>query len=173
MLKRIYINHAATSHYAHPLSYFLLFAGAFSVIALLITLEHISQRNTALEKDALQLKQPSISAQQSTKDQNSGKRDEIAAVKTVMAELALPWQVLFKTLESISTPEVKLISVEPNARQRKLRITAEATDTHVMLEYISSLEKQAALKDVFLLTHEHTKEGPMPIRFLVEAVWRI
>ncbi|MEZ0231598.1 MAG: hypothetical protein ACAH12_02060 [Methylophilaceae bacterium] len=172
MLNRIYLNHAPGLRFINQMGYVLLLTGASAGIALFITAQHFNQRRASLEQDIDQLRQPLVS-NVSRNDAGDGiKHDEFAAVKAVMAELALPWQTLFKTLESINIPDVKLVSVEPNARQHKLRMTAEATNTQTMLEYVETLEKQAIFADVFLMTHERTEGGAMPIRFVVEATWK-
>jgi len=144
-MQTLRLDHGQPIHHQAPISRVLLLLGATAALVAFMALQDINDKTQ--------------------------KRDEILAVKGVMAELALPWQPLFKTLESLSTPDIKLLAVEPNPKQHKVRITAESSDIGLMLDYVQKLARQPVLKDVFLLTHEHTEGGAMPIRFVVEAAW--
>jgi len=171
-MQTLRLDHGQAIRHQAPISRVLLLIGATAALVTFMALQDINDKTRQLDTDMQQLQQP----RQSTRlrldaKENVGKRDEILAVKGVMAELALPWQPLFKTLESLSTPDIKLLAVEPNPKQHKVRITAESSDIGHMLEYVQKLAQQPVLKDVFLLTHEHTEGGAMPIRFVVEAAW--
>ena len=173
MLQRIYLNHAFASRQHNPLAIGLLLAGMVAAVALFLVLQQLDRRQALLEADMLRLRQPQASQTMHLDGkENAGKREEIAAVQTVLAELALPWQPLFTALEKRNLPEVKLLAVEPHPKRRKLRLTAEAQDVGYMLDYVDSLHGAPILGDVFLLSHEYkTDGGPMPIRFVVEAAW--
>ncbi|HWU35247.1 MAG TPA: hypothetical protein VN023_08445 [Methylovorus sp.] len=173
MMKSLVLNHGRAAQAQTSFARLLLLIGAGAAVATGMAWQQQSEQQQKLEQDMQQWQQPrrSTSALSLSGKENAAKRDEIAAVKTVMAELALPWRPLFKTLEGLNTPEVKLLAIEPNARQRKIRITAEAMDVEGMLAYVQKLAAQAILRDVFLLTHEHSEGKPMPVHFVVEAAW--
>ena len=173
MLQRIYLNHAFASRQHNPLAIGLLLTGMVAAVALFLFLQQLDRRQSLLEEDMLRLRQPQASQTMHLDGkENAGKREEIAAVQTVLAELALPWQPLFTALEKRNLPEVKLLAVEPHPTRHKLRMTAEAQDVGYMLDYVDSLHGAPILGDVFLLSHEYkTDGGPMPIRFVVEAAW--
>lgn len=93
-----------------------------------------------------------------------------AAIK----EIALPWSALFKSLESVNSREVKLLALQPNAKQRTLHITAVALDTDSMMRYVDELAQQKILKEVILQSQEPTDiGGQKAIRFEIGASWRI
>ena len=173
MMKSLVLNHGRPAQAQTSLARLLLLIGAGAAVATGMAWQQQDEQHQKLEQDMQQWQQPrrSTSALSLSGKENAAKRDEIAAVKTVMAELALPWRPLFKTLEGLNSPEVKLLAIEPNARQRKIRITAEAMDVEGMLAYVQKLAAQAILRDVFLLTHEHSEGKPMPVHFVVEAAW--
>jgi hypothetical protein len=173
MLQRIYLNHAFASRQHNPLAIGLLLTGMVAAVALFLFLQQLDRRQSLLEEDMLRLRQPQASQTMHLDGkENAGKREEIAAVQAVLAELALPWQPLFTALEKRNLPEVKLLAVEPHPKRHKLRMTAEAQDVGYMLDYVDSLHGAPILGDVFLLSHEYkTDGGPMPIRFVVEAAW--
>ncbi len=83
----------------------------------------------------------------------------------------MPWEALFQTLERSDRPEVKLLTLEPDIKRRKIRLTAETQDADEMLGYIETLSKQPTLRDVFVTSHERTRDDAVNIRFVVEANW--
>jgi Tfp pilus assembly protein PilN len=88
--------------------------------------------------------------------------------------LRLPWGSLFGMLENIDMPQVSMLALEPDARQRKLRVTAESDDIESMLAYVHMLSRQPILEDVMLLTHEQHNDGrSKPVSFVIEAAWLI
>jgi len=172
MVKPIVLNHATSSRRSRPMSVILLLIGSLVCVALLLSLHRLNSQAATLNQDIQQLQHPNKSADSSRNRKDSAeKAEEISLARNVMAELALPWQPLFTTLERLNIPDVKLVSVEPNARQQKLRITAQATDIEIMFDYIASLQKQAIFRHVLLLTHEQIADSAMPINFVVEAAW--
>ena len=175
MLQRIYLNHASAPRQHNRLGIGLLLAGIVAAFALFLVLQQLDRRQSLLEEDMLRLRQPHAGqAIRLDGKENAAKREEIAAVQGVLEELALPWQPLFAALEKRNLPEVKLTAVEPNPKRHKLRMTAEATDAGHMLAYVDRLNEAPILGDVFLLSHEYkTDGGPLPIRFVVEAAWRL
>ncbi|ADQ84051.1 hypothetical protein [Methylovorus sp. MP688] len=172
-MKTLVLNHGRPAHAQTSLARLLLLIGGAAAVATGIAWQQLDEQQRKLEQDLQQWQQPrrNTSSLSLSGKENAAKRDEIAAVKTVMAELALPWRPLFKTLEGLNTPEVKLLAIEPNARLRKIRITAEAMDVEGMLSYVQKLAAQPVLQDVFLLTHERSEGSPMPVHFVVEAAW--
>ena len=173
MSNRIALNHAAAGRSENPLVYAFLLAGVIAGIALMITVQNLHQQNAALVRDINRLQQPGSASRESNGADSTGRQEEIAAVRSVMADLSLPWEPLFRTLEKLNdTGDIRLIALEPNPRQHKLRITAESADTGIMLLYVEKLGRQSIFKDVFLLTHEQTGNSPMPVRFVVEAAWQ-
>ncbi|PKO25953.1 MAG: hypothetical protein CVU35_01515 [Betaproteobacteria bacterium HGW-Betaproteobacteria-8] len=171
MLNRIRLNHTGARRFENSLAYALLFMGIAIAVVLFIAMQTLNQQNAALIRNINQLQQPGAVNQKVNAVVSAGKQEEIAAVRNVMAELSMPWEPLFRALETLNIPDIKLVAVEPNPRQHKLRLTAEASDTGTMLLYVERMSRQPIFKDVLLLMHEQTTNGMMPIRFVVEAAW--
>jgi hypothetical protein len=90
----------------------------------------------------------------------------------VVQQLNVPWNTLFATLESASTPDAVLLAIESDSDKRKVRITAEARDLKAMLAFLKVLEGQPALAGVQLQTHGIQQQDPQrPVRFSLAAVW--
>lgn len=89
----------------------------------------------------------------------------------VTSELQMPWGQLLLALEAIPSRDVAVLTIEPTAAQRTLRITADARHADAMLDYVAQL-KQQALTQVVLTSHQFQPQTPgAPIRFQVQARW--
>jgi len=51
---------------------------------------------------------------------------ELKNADAVMRQLALPWAAMVGAVEGAARPEIALLSMQPDAQQRSLRLTAEA-----------------------------------------------
>lgn len=98
---------------------------------------------------------------------------EAKAAEAVVRQLTVPWASLIATLEQASSREVALLQLQPEAEQRRLRLTAEARDREAMFAYVARLEKAPALAEVHLVSHQVQNENPQrPIQFALQAVLR-
>lgn len=87
-------------------------------------------------------------------------------------QLRTPWPDLLKLLETVPMESVALLSVEPIAAGRQLRLSAEAKDLDAMLNYLDFLQRQPMLRGVTLLSHQVQKQSPgAPVRFQLQAQW--
>lgn len=87
-------------------------------------------------------------------------------------QLRTPWPELLKLLESAPVENVALISVEPVAARGQLRLSAEARNIPTMLDYLAFLQRQRALTQVVLMSHQVQRQTPgSPVRFQIQAQW--
>ncbi|SEL01024.1 fimbrial assembly protein [Nitrosovibrio tenuis] len=97
---------------------------------------------------------------------------EVRKANAVMSELDLPWGALFDSIEYASSHDVALLSIQPDASSRKMRIGGEAKNIPAMLEFVGALEREPALKDAHLLKYEIKRDDPhRPVTFFVSASW--
>lgn len=181
MLRALTLNHAPSSPATPVLSYSLLVLGICAALGLGLTLQKLAQQRQRLETDLSQMRAPvgqarntefaGKSANKSSSKDSQAKQAEISAVQSAMHELALPWPQLFQALESLRVPDVRLASIEPNPRQRKLRISADTGEVVNMFTYVHQLAEQPIFNDVLLVSHELHTGQETPVRFIVEAVW--
>jgi Tfp pilus assembly protein PilN len=101
-------------------------------------------------------------------------RTEVKQANDVLAQLALPWESLFKDIESSSQNHVALLAIEPDSEKRVIKITGEAKNFDAMLGYIQFLQKKESLTGVYLQSH-HVEErmAEKPVRFVLVASWVI
>lgn len=87
-------------------------------------------------------------------------------------QLNLPWSVLFSQLEKAKTEGVALLSVEPSANSRAIKVVGEAKNYEAMLKYVRNLSAQGVLQGVYLMDHKMDEQNPdQPIHFSLEASW--
>ena len=95
------------------------------------------------------------------------------AAEAVVRELTVPWGTLIATLEAASARDVALLQLQPDADQRRLRLTAEARDRESMFAYVKRLEAAPALVEVHLVSHQVQTDDPQrPIQFSLQAALR-
>jgi Tfp pilus assembly protein PilN len=95
---------------------------------------------------------------------------ESKAAELVVRQLTVPWAALIATLEKAATRDTALLQLQPDADQRRLRLTAEARDREAMFAYVQRLEGSSALAEVHLVSHQVQNEDPQrPIQFSVQA----
>jgi Tfp pilus assembly protein PilN len=98
---------------------------------------------------------------------------QAAAVNAAILQLNLPWRDLQDALASATPPGIALLALEPDARKRVLKITAETTSSDAMVAYVAQLKQQELFgARVQLLRHEINALDPnKPLRFQLEARW--
>ena len=96
---------------------------------------------------------------------------ETKAAEAVVRQLTVPWAALVGALEKASMRDVALLQLQPDADQRRLRLTAEARDREAMFSYLRRLEAAPALAEVVLVSHQVQQDDPQrPIQFSVQAM---
>jgi Tfp pilus assembly protein PilN len=94
--------------------------------------------------------------------------EELAAARETVQRLTLPWTQLFGALESAASPQVALLSIEPDPRSGKVTISGDSKDYLAALTYVLNLRRSDGLANVQLVRHEQ-KAGD--VSFSVSASW--
>lgn len=173
-LKNIQLDHGQPAIQQGHWALMLLLTGVVVVAIVLVSLQQTDTQISKLQLEMSQAQHPRITSDMLSLQgkENSTKRDELIAVQGGIAELKLPWDELFNMLENLKMPQVRLLTVEPNPKQHKLRLTAESVSTEDMFDYVAALTQHPLLSHVFLLTHERSEDGrELPINFVIEATW--
>lgn len=99
--------------------------------------------------------------------------EDFKQAETVVRQLALPWAAMIHAVEGAASTDVAVLQMEPDARERRLRLTAEARNEEAMLEYLRRLGGEKGLSDTHLASHQVVTEDPRrPIQFTVLAKFR-
>lgn len=97
---------------------------------------------------------------------------QAAAVNGAVMRLNLPWRELQDAIAAATPRSVALLALEPDARKRVLKITAEARSSDAMITYLHALKQQELFSSVSLTRHEiNEQDANQPIRFQIEAQW--
>jgi Tfp pilus assembly protein PilN len=97
---------------------------------------------------------------------------QAGAVNAAVLQLNLPWRALHDAIGSATPSQIALLALEPDARKRSMKITAEARSSDEMISYVEKLKEQELFAAVTLTRHEINEQDPnRPIRFQIEAEW--
>ena len=98
--------------------------------------------------------------------------EEVAAAREAVERLSMPWAKLFGALEQAASPQVALLSIEPDPRTGVVTITGEGKDYLAALTYVLNLRRAESLSNVQLVRHEQGADDPRkPVAFSVSASW--
>ncbi|HEX5612301.1 MAG TPA: PilN domain-containing protein [Burkholderiales bacterium] len=99
--------------------------------------------------------------------------EEMVAAREAYDRLAIPWESLFRALESTATEKVSLTAIEPDAKAGSVLISGEANDFLAALDYVGRLERSGTLKGAHLVKHElRPGDAQRPIAFSISASWK-
>lgn len=99
-------------------------------------------------------------------------QQEVRVANTVLRQIAVPWDTLFREIEANTHDSVALLSVQPDVQNRVVRIAGEAKNLDALLDYIRRLGTTKALSNIFLTGHEiKAQDAQRPISFSLVAAW--
>lgn len=97
---------------------------------------------------------------------------QAGAVNNAVMQLNLPWRALHDAIGAATPANIAMLALEPDARRRSIKITAEAKTSDEMIAYVEALKEQELFTGVALTRHEINELDPVkPIRFQLEAEW--
>lgn len=97
---------------------------------------------------------------------------EIKHANDVLGQITLPWDKLFQAVEWSSGKDIALLTIEPDAEKREVKITGEAKSIGALLNYVKQLAAQDIFSSVYLQRHQVQQRAPLkPVRFALVAEW--
>lgn len=97
---------------------------------------------------------------------------ELDGARRLLLELALPWEALFRTIETSIDRDTALLAIEPDSARRSVQITGEARDYLAVLGLVRRLEESPELARVHLLNHQVREDvAERPYLFTLAASW--
>ena len=137
---------------------------------------HINQALLALDQSILALKERKGLKPAEPQRQAKSSADLLANIeeaKKLASFLMIPWGDVLSALETSALDDLALLAIEPDAKKRQLKITAEAKNKDIMFNYLEKLEGSSELANVYLLKHEIVEDVDQhPIRFVAVATWK-
>lgn len=180
-MKKLYIDFAPASWYRRlyhisPLAWLLLI-GALVWLATLL-LQHAQLQQKVLEQSAqLERDQARLAAREQVKPpvvQSTINPQQAKAVNQAVQQLNLPWRDLLSSMEQVTTKDIALLTLEPDAKSHILRVQAESKSSKEMADYLKKLRHVGLFDSVVLNRHEINEQDPnRPLRFQFEAHWQV
>lgn len=131
------------------------------------------QRNAEISARVQSLKSQTVSVRKSKSDASDPQ--EVArtrAATQAATELQMPWSELLSALETAPTKDIAVLSIEPSAARRSVKLIAEAKHPQAMLSYLAALQKDKRLAQVTLTQHVvQSQTAGTPVRFQLQAYW--
>jgi len=147
---------------------------AVAVLALMIfQYRQLSEQSQVVETELRKVERKinSRTIEVGSKDARTLAR-EIKEANKVLKMLGLRWDGIFGAVAAAHQKGVALLALAPEPDKRIVKISAEAKNFSVMLDYVKRLEEQPALGEVYLQSHNLQKRDPQkPVRFVVMADW--
>jgi hypothetical protein len=98
--------------------------------------------------------------------------EALKGANQILDQLTLPWDRLFRDLESAVVPDVAMLGIQPDPAKRRVTIAGEARNLAGLLTYLARLDATPELGDAHLTQHEVRINDPRrPIAFTIEARW--
>jgi len=153
----------------------LLAAGAFAAVATLAEYRMLAGEAARLEAriaDTQRMARRELPRLRQTALDPKALADEVRNANAVLAQLTIPWDALFSEIEAAGDRTIALLSIQPDAGTRALRITGEARRFEDVLAYVGRLEQRPGIANVFLASHELRQGGAQrPVAFALVAQW--
>ena len=97
---------------------------------------------------------------------------EIKEANEVIMQMSLPWNELFSALEEANSNNIALLGIEPDARNRLVRVSGEAKNSEALFAYLRSLQAIKSMSGVYLKSQQvQERNREKPIRFTLDASW--
>jgi hypothetical protein len=153
----------------------LLAAGAFAAVATLAEYRALAGEAERLEAriaDTQRMARRDLPRLRQAALDPKALADEVRNANAVLAQLTIPWDGLFREIEAAGDRTIALLSIQPDAGTRAVRITGEARRFEDVLAYVGRLEQRPGLANVFLASHELRQGGAQrPVAFALVAQW--
>jgi len=97
---------------------------------------------------------------------------EIKNANEVIMQMTLPWNELFNALEEANSNDIALLGIEPDAKNRRVRVSGEAKNSEALFTYLRSLQAIKSMSGVYLKSQQvQERSREKPIRFTLDASW--
>jgi len=166
--------------YQRKASNITLLGAAICIVAVgVLALSMFQYRRLNVESEVLEIKLRQLEHNSSSRfDAASSRQDERALAREmkeanqVLKMMGLRWDSIFGAVAAAHGNGVALLAMAPEPDKGIVRISAEAKNFSLMLDYVKRLEDQPALGEVYLQSHNLQKQDPQkPVRFVVVADW--
>ncbi len=171
-MRELELDFAARPHRSSWQGAVLLLAGAIAVFEMLSSHSELLRERAMISDEISQVERRGrgISAGAASIDEATSQ--EIVLANSIIDQLVLPWDRLFRAVEGAAFDKVVLVGITPDARAGTTQILGETTDREAMMDYVRRLSQQPELSGVYLLSHQYKARGGVrPFQFTATASW--
>ena len=157
----------------------LLFIGLMVLLAVFYQFRQITEESNfwSVRVERLEKQQPRTTttrtrATSRTREFSQEISKELQKANVIVDQINLPWEALFDSIEHIITEDVALLALQPNVTNRTLRISGEARNIPVLLDFIEAMEREVIFEKAHLVNYKIRQDNPhRPVDFLLTAGW--
>jgi Tfp pilus assembly protein PilN len=171
-MRELELDFVARPHRSSWQGAVLLLAGAVAVLEMFSSHSELLREHALIIDEISQVERRGrgISADAASIDEATSQ--EIALANSIIDQLVLPWDRLFRAVEGAAFDKVVLVGIAPDAQAGTMQIIGETTDREAMMDYVHRLSQQRELSGVYLLSHQYEARGGVrPFRFTATASW--
>ncbi|MCB1935259.1 MAG: PilN domain-containing protein [Nitrosomonas sp.] len=182
-MSRLKLNFPYAGQSVRSIEMSLLLIGLFVLAAVFLYFKNISEESSywSVRVEKLEKDQPRSMVSTRVRTSSPRSRDvgqeigkELQKANTILAQINLPWEALFDSIEHIATEDVALLSLQPNVTNRTLRIRGEARNMMLLLDFVEAMEREAIFENVHLVNYKIKQDSPYrPVDFLLTTVWAV
>ena len=98
--------------------------------------------------------------------------EEMRIAEETIQRLSMPWDKLFRSLESSASDGITLLSIDPEPKNGTVLIQGEAANYRAALDYVALLANAGALQRPHLVRHERRQDDTGDtVLFSILASW--
>lgn len=98
--------------------------------------------------------------------------EEMRIAQETIQRLAMPWDKLFRSLESSASETITLLAIEPEPKNGTVLVHGEAASYRAALDYLALLANAGALQRPHLVRHERRQnDASDTVLFSILASW--
>lgn len=152
------------------LGLFALVSGAIATAVVFLGWQAASLEKERLESAIVQREASRAPAPQVRLSDQT--RRDLDRIKLATARIQVPWHRLFDGLEAASSTDIALLSLQPEAGERRVQLTGEARNLAAVADFTRRLRKHGQFLDVHLVRHEFKQNSQAgPLTFAISARW--
>jgi Tfp pilus assembly protein PilN len=150
-----------------------LLSAALVALASVVGWQYVDRfHRLEIEQQAAQARTRTVPVSKVESRQSPVSQGQADAINAAVLQLNLPWRALRDAVQEATPVDIALLALEPDAKKRIVRITAEARTSDDMIGYVERMKKQDWFDGVVLVRHEINEQDPnRPIRFQLDAQW--
>jgi hypothetical protein len=169
-MHRLELDYASSNSYSRWIGIIML--ALATIIGAKLADVFVSVKRESIQLEVRMARDATPKQPRSTTGLSEAMVREIRHANEVIEQLALPWDHLFRAVDSAASDKVALLGLIPDLKSGTVEIDGEAVNLDAMFDYVKRLQRQSSLTRVYLVNQRVNEGDPQrPIHFTVTASW--